>query len=43
MGKEDDTWLFVFSQDLLQDFHKTKCLLLDVGWYPDGERQETTE
>ncbi|MCY8913691.1 hypothetical protein MOE47_02655 [Bacillus atrophaeus] len=35
----DDAWLFDFSQDLLQISHKpkTKNLLLDVGWYPDGD------
>ncbi|WP_368651011.1 hypothetical protein AB1M41_07280 [Bacillus inaquosorum] len=33
----DDTWLFDFNQDLLQISHKTKNLLLDVGWYPEGD------
>ncbi|MGY3836054.1 hypothetical protein ACWNPK_02370 [Bacillus atrophaeus] len=33
----DDAWLFDFNQDLLQISHKTKNLLLDVGWYPDGD------
>ncbi|MEC1672763.1 hypothetical protein [Bacillus mojavensis] len=33
----DDAWLFDFNQDLLQVSHKTKNLLLDVGWYPDGD------
>ncbi|AMA54117.1 hypothetical protein [Bacillus inaquosorum] len=33
----DDAWLFDFNQDLLQISHKTKNLLLDVGWYPEGD------
>ncbi|MFT4399063.1 hypothetical protein ACMX2I_03130 [Bacillus sp. SW14] len=33
----DDAWLFDFNQDLLQISHKTKTLLLDVGWYPEGD------
>ncbi|MBJ7570802.1 hypothetical protein JG789_06245 [Bacillus halotolerans] len=33
----DDAWLFDFNQDLLQISHKTKKLLLDVGWYPEGD------
>lgn len=33
----DDAWLFDFNQDLLQVSHKTKNLLLDVGWYPEGD------
>ncbi|MGG1246357.1 hypothetical protein [Bacillus spizizenii] len=33
----DDAWLFDFNQDLLQISHKTKNLLIDVGWYPEGD------
>ncbi|MCZ4247734.1 hypothetical protein O2313_09390 [Bacillus amyloliquefaciens] len=33
----DDAWLFDFNQDLLQVSYKTKNLLLDVGWYPEGD------
>ncbi|QJC90390.1 hypothetical protein K1Y82_18210 [Bacillus inaquosorum] len=33
----DDAWLFDFNQDLLQISHKTKNLLLDIGWYPEGD------
>ncbi|MCY7759486.1 hypothetical protein P8833_17880 [Bacillus inaquosorum] len=33
----DDAWLFDFNQDLLHISHKTKNLLLDVGWYPEGD------
>ncbi|AME07176.1 hypothetical protein NNG64_17680 [Bacillus siamensis] len=33
----DDAWLFDFNQDLLQISHKAKNLLLDVGWYPEGD------
>lgn len=33
----EDAWLFDFNQDLLQISHKTKNLLLDVGWYPEGD------
>ncbi|KXZ17122.1 hypothetical protein AXI59_14295 [Bacillus nakamurai] len=37
LGAEDEAWLFDFNQDLLQISHKTKNLLLDVGWYPEGD------
>ncbi|NPC93070.1 hypothetical protein HOO54_12720 [Bacillus sp. WMMC1349] len=33
----DDAWLFDFNQDLLQITHKSKGLLLDIGWYPEGD------
>ncbi len=37
LEENDDAWLFDFNQDLLQISHKTKNLLLDVGWYPEGD------
>ncbi|MFT3655565.1 hypothetical protein DALLNEIH_01989 [Bacillus sp. B01(2024)] len=37
LEENDDAWLFDFNQDLLQISHKTKSLLLDVGWYPEGD------
>ncbi|UMR25980.1 hypothetical protein MK616_17555 [Bacillus amyloliquefaciens] len=37
LEENDDAWLFDFNQDLLQISHKTKNLLLDAGWYPEGD------
>ncbi|WP_352426626.1 hypothetical protein [Bacillus sp. FSL K6-2865] len=37
LEENDDAWLFDFNQDLLQISRKTKNLLLDVGWYPEGD------
>lgn len=37
LEENDDAWLFDFNQDLLQISHKTKNLLVDVGWYPEGD------
>jgi len=31
-------WSFVFVQDLLQLKHEGKKLLVDVGWYPEGDK-----
>lgn len=36
LNVDDERWIS-FTQDLLQLRHKRSNILLDLGWYPDGD------
>lgn len=35
--KQDEEWFMIFTESLFQAIHKSRNILIDLGWYPEGD------
>ncbi|GGI11621.1 hypothetical protein [Gottfriedia solisilvae] len=35
--KQDEEWFMIFTESLFQAIYKSRNILIDLGWYPEGD------